>query len=385
MSTLTRSFAVYVRDASGARIGEANELGMFTLTDRHNGLGTWEMRLPWSHPARALLWQPGHGIEVERTTEVDGEATTVVLASGPLRSARRDSDGIADTATLYGATDVLWIARRRAHPQPASSAPPYSSQAYDVRTGAAETVLKAYVDVHAGPGAIVQRRVPGLTIAADAARGSTVTASARWQPLAELAAGIATRGGLGVRCVGLEVDVYEPTDRSGDGIEFSEERGNLGPFTYTLRSPEATYVYAGGSGTGTSRTIVEGQDPAAAIGWGRSETFIDRRDTATTADIDGSIAETLATSAATSALAADVIDTPTCFYGVHYELGDLVGIDVDGTVVARPVSELTVSITAAGTVVRPFVGEAALAPGTFTLLRRLAAVEADVADLQRYY
>lgn len=381
------TFRVYTRGPDGQRSGEANELTTFTLTDRHNGVGGWELRVPYSHPARALLWQAGAGIELERTTTAaDGTRTSTVVASGPVRTAARDYSAQGDAAIFYGATDLVWLARRLAHPQPATTVPPYSVSAYDVRTGAAETVVKQYVDANVGPGALPERRVPGLTVVATAGRGGTHTAQGRWQPVLDLCVGIARRGGFGLRCTGLDFDIYVPVNRATDGVEFSLERGNLAAFRYQLASPDATFVYAGGSGTGTSRTIVEGQDSAAALGWGRAERFIDRRDTSTTTDIAGSITEELTTAAATSSLVATPIDTPTCTYGVHYELGDDVGVRLDdGTLVVETITELTVSLLGSGVKVTPVVGEASLLPGTLTLLKRLADVESDVADLQRYY
>ena len=71
---------------------------------------------------------------------------------------------------------------------------------------------------------------------------------------------------------------------------------------------------------------------------------------------------------------------------MHYELGDDVGVRLDdGTLVVETITELTVSLLGSGVKVTPVVGEASLLPGTLTLLKRLADVESDVADLQRYY
>jgi hypothetical protein len=247
---MTTTYALLSRDPANVIDGQVADYTLFTLTDRAADVGTYELRLPWDHPARARLWRDGAGLVLERT--IDGVTTTP--ASGPIR--RRSETYTAATgrtAVLYGVTDLAWLSRRVAHPSPATAggAGTYTP-ANDARSGIAETVIKSYVNANAGPGALTYRAVPGLTIGTDLGRGPTVTAQARWINLLGLVRDLAARAGYGIQCAGLTFDLRVPTDRAALGLEFSLDRANLVDYTLTRAAPSGSYVYAGGSGTGSA-------------------------------------------------------------------------------------------------------------------------------------
>ncbi len=354
-----RAPTIRIRDAALGMVAEADRAVAAELRPRFNTVGAWTLEVPYAGDAAGALLDPGSGIVVD-----DGTRT---LISGPTVKLERRWTPAGDRLTAFGVDDLVWASRRIAHPSPADGNP--ATQAYDVRTGPAETVILAYLDANAGPSALPDRRVPGLTVAADAARGDTVTGRARFGNLLELVRELALSGGdLGVRIVqprdssSLVAEVYVPADRTSTAI-FAEALGNLAGFTFETGAPEATYLYVLGQGEGTLRTVVEGG--TAPTGWGRIEDVHDRRDTSDAGELAQTRDEELAKAAATGALGLDPINTDAVTYGVDYGLGDKVRVLVDGSPTDEVVREVKITIGADGMRVGPGVS----GPGEQTVLR----------------
>lgn len=248
---------LYARAATLRRTGQVTDLVKLEAVLRHNAVGTWVLELD-RNSAAAELMLAAEGLVIVRNGRT--------LLSGPRTVRQTVLAGGRHTLMLAGVDDTVWLDRRLALPVPAG--PPYIAQAYDVRKGAAETVLRAYVDANLGPGATVPRRLAGLTLPADQARGAAVTGVARFQPLLEVMQELALAGGVGFRVVqvglGLQLEVYLPADRTRAAV-FSTELGNLAGYDYSDELPTATYAYVAGQGEGTARTIVEGGTAALAV------------------------------------------------------------------------------------------------------------------------
>lgn len=306
--------------------------------------------------AASLLSAKGAGIIVERNG--------VVLLSGPVRKLERRWSKDEDDLVAWGPDDTFVLTTRIALPVP--SGPPYSSSAYDVRTGVASTIIRQYVDVNAGPGAVVQRQVAGLALAADPGIGTTVTGRARFHWLIELAQSLAqTGGGLGFRVVQVgttrQFQVYQPADKTATAI-FSRDLDNLAGHEYSLAAAGANYVYAGGGGVGTARTIVEGQDSQSVVDWDRVETFLDRRDTTDPTELQQAITDELAARAQQADIRLSPVDTEGLAFGTDYGLGDKVTAVIDTVPLRDLIRQVNITLTAAdGEVVEPAVGTAALA------------------------
>lgn len=373
------TWTLYVRDTNLQRVAQIDDYQRLDAVPRFNAVGSWELDLDRRTTAGASLFAVGAGIEIVR------DGTTFL--SGPVTRRERNRDGSRNRVVITGADDNVWLDRRLGHPQPGTAAPPYSTSEHDVRIGQASTVLRQYVDFNAGPSALAARRVPGLTLAADPLLGSSITGRARWVNLLELLSGLAVSGGglgFGVRKVGatLEFYIYQPVDRSGS-VKFSEEIGNLSSYRYDTTAPGVTYVVAGGGGEGTARTIVEGQDPEAVVGWGRIERFVDRRDTTVTTEIQQEITERLGEGGEKLTLDAVPVDTANVAFGAQYNLGDKVTVVVDDTQLVEVVREVRVGLTPDGPQrVAPVIGT----PGRRELLRVLGSVRdlsSRVANLER--
>lgn len=347
------TWQVSARNRSGLLDGVVDVFDKLTIVERHLGLGTWVLEIPLDNDMVPYLVAPGAGVQVK----LDG----LTVMSGPHRAKAVTIDGSNRSLVLAGVSDLTVLADRRVHPQPGSSAPPYSSTAYDVRTGPAETVVKEYVDVNAGPGAIVTRRRTGFTVTTSAGTGATVTGRGRWHQLLPFVVELCVLGGIGIRCVDLTFDTYNPVDRSAT-VEFSDARESVASISYEDQAPEATYVYVGGGGEGVSRTILEAQNAEAmAAGWDRIETFADRRDTTDTTELAQAATLALIGEASTDTERVGVkivpIDVENTAYRTDYYLGDTVSyVDPFGTKSTKTVQAVTTEITPSVTTVAPTLG-----------------------------
>lgn len=356
---------LFPRGVNLRRTGEVTDLTKLEVVGRHNDVGTWVLELDRASAAAELMLA-AEGLVIVR----DG----ATLMSGPRLVRQTTLEGGKHKLLLAGVDDNVWLRRRLALPVPGG--PPYAAQAYDVRRGVAETVMRAYVDANLGPGAIVARRLAGLTLAADGLRGAQVVGYARYQLLLELMQELALAGGLGFRVVqvglGLQLQFYAPADRTRAAV-FSTELGNLAGYDYSDELPTATYAYVAGQGEGTARTIVEG---AAAGAPYRAEVFKDQRDTNEQAALEQSRAEALTEGQGTTALKLSPIDTDSVAYGRDYALGDRVTVLVDGEQLQDVVREVKLTWDASGKQLAPVVGTPGArdpeVPRLFDALHRLA-------------
>lgn len=370
---MSSDYVLTVRNANRVRVGEIDDFRRFEALVRFCKMGHWLLEVPADSDAADLLtWTSG--IILLRGTEV--------VMSGEILLRRYIWNKDEFVLIVAGADDLVWIEDRLALPVP--SGPPYDAAAYDVRTGPAETVMRAYVNVNAGPGSTAARQVAGLTLAPDQARGATVTGRARFSPLGDLLRGLAIGGGdLGWRVVqsgaNLEFQVYQPTDKRAL-VKFSPELGNLASYDYTEEASKANYVYCGGSGEGTARVIREGSDAAAIARYGRRiEMFRDRRDTSDAAELDQTIAEELTENAARTELSIEPVDTEAVSFWTDYYLGDEVTLVTHGGVIEEKIREVRFrmdgqeGVNVTPSVLSPNNESRDLYAGLFDQVRRLSA------------
>lgn len=371
-------WTVYVRAPDMTLAGQVDDYQKLEMVQRFNDVGTWLLDVDAGIRQAPFLMLNGAGLVVT----ADG----TVVFSGPVKRRERDFAGDHNRLRVSGLDDSEVLTRRLASPQPATAAPPYNSQGYDVRTGTCSTILGQYVNVNAGPGAIGPRAIPGLTLAADPGLGTSITGRARWQPLPELLQGLALAGGgLGYRVLqvgtGIQFSVYAVVDRTTSVI-FSTDLGNLEAFAWSEEAPDTNYVYVGGGGEDTARTVYEGQDSASIGRWGRIESFRDRRDTTVAAELAQAAIDELQKSAGQTSMAITPIDLPQMAYLTHYGLGDKVTAVMDGVPVQQVIREVKVTLDENGAFVVPTIGT----PGRQDLLGifdRLREAEARLVTLER--
>jgi hypothetical protein len=374
-------FVVYLLNPNLDREAEIDDFASCELVERFNAVGAWVLTVHAESPTAGLLTSPQYGIEVVRAS--DG----LTLMSGPMVKRKRVRDANNNTLMVSGPDQNVWLARRRAHPQPATSAPPYNSQAYDVRTGVASTVMRQFVDVNTAGSALTSRQVPNLTLASDPAVGSSVTGRARWQSLLELEQELALAGGnLGFRIrksgSDLVFEIYQPQDKTAS-VLFSEALGTLAEFEYEATAPTATYLYVGGGGEGTARVIREAPEPDAYSQWSRFEDFADRRDTSDTTELDQSLTKSLTEQGAVTGLRITPIDKPDQQYRTDYDLGDRVTAVVDGEPIQELITEVKTILTPAGALyARPTIGTVNRS-GVLRAFDRLRSIGSRLTNLER--
>jgi microcystin-dependent protein len=351
---------VEVRNANLARVGQImpEYLVGLEVVSRFNAVGGWKLNLPADHPMADALRAPGAGIIV---TGASG-----VLLSGPTVTAKsvktaEDPEGVWE---ITGVDDSTVLRERVAYPSPATS--DLTAQGdYDVRTGKAETVMKAYVNANVGPSAPAARKITGLTVEADLARGATVTGRARFDQLGTLLDDLAVTSGLGFDLVqvgsGLQFKVYQPADRSAT-IRMDIDNNRLTKSEYSYTAPQATRVIVAGQGSGSSRTLLERSSAgsvSAETSWGRRiEVFKDQRNTGATAELQQAGDEILAEKGATvEAVSVTPSDDDVMNYPADWALGDKVSVVVGDLTIVQVVSEVAIVVTDEGVKVGATVGD----------------------------
>jgi DNA-binding beta-propeller fold protein YncE len=333
-------------------LAEVDTYDHATVIARHNDVSTWELVLPADTPAALVLLASA----MPRLL-IEEQASGVVWRSGPVMRFERSSSEEGELLTLNGVDDLVWLRRRLVHPQPGTAAPPYSTSAYDTRTGSASQVLAGYVDRNAGPSAVQARQVPGLQVPTPAPFGPAVTLSGRYQNLLEFLQPAAQAAGLGIRVRDLVFEVFQP---AGAAV-FSVDLGTLAAWTSVAEAPDANYVYVAGGGEGTARLIREYQDVTSVQGWGRTEAFQDRRDTTATADLDQAGAEALAEGVRSPSVDMEALDTAGQQFLRDWNVGDTATVFIAGRAITDVIAEAEVTIEPnTPVVVRPVIGGQAL-------------------------
>jgi hypothetical protein len=365
-------WTVHVCRPDLTRAGEA-DYDQLKMEPAFNDVGTWSMTINGRSDLAADLKRPGWGIEV---VDDDGQG---VLA-GAVDRFEEDWTGEQLTLSLRGYDDNLVLRDRLVHPEPASTAPPYSTNAYDVISGTASTVMRNYVSRNAATAAIGPRKVTGLTLGTDPLAGPAIIGRGRWNNLLEFLQGLAIiGGGLGFRVARvdgtLEFQIYEPVDRS-DRVTFSVGLGNLDAYKYVVERPTASYVYIGGGGEGTARTVRERSNPTEITRWQRRvEKFVDRRDTTDTAELDQEIDKSLEEGAGQVSIdATPVLDEGTT-YRNDFDLGDIVSAVVGDETVTQAVVRVRIAATTDGPqTVRPVLGTSSAREHPLKIMKELRSI-----------
>lgn len=380
---------VEVRDHNLQRLGVIKpEHRRLRGTPRFRGVGSWSLEVPAEHDLAGELRRPGAGILVTGPEDVwwSGPVSEPALDAGT-----RDPRG---TLTARGVTDDVVLADALAWPEPANPDVTTQAAAHDVRAGAAETVMRAYVNANVGPAAPGDRRghlASFLTLAPDQGRGRIIEAQPRFQNLAELLGQLGTLAGLGVRVVQrgdvLVFEITEPVDRTRD-IRLDVRNGGLASQNVGTTPPSVTRVVVAGQGQGEERTLLARTSPDAAdaeAAWGRIvERFKDQRQTDETDRLEQAGDEDLADGGFTATNVAVVPGSETgLLFGTHWQLGDPVTVVVEGQETTSVVTEATVLADSKGLRVGMGIGDVAGFTPADALAARVADADRRVAALER--
>ncbi len=217
------------------------------------------------------------------------------------------------------------------------------------KAGTADDIMKEYFDENfLGSATDANRDLSsyGVSIAASTTGGTAVEITAAWENVMDTFQAIsdASRAvvanavyfGMVPLTNGYDMEFRTKPGQWGmdhrfpggvDGaVWFALERGNLKDPTYQEDSfDELTYAYAGGSGEGASREVVEvtDTDRVGASLFNRREAFYNGSGDETDELVDGGYAR-MEEGPSTKTFGFEAVQTPGTLYGVHYHLGDRV-------------------------------------------------------------
>lgn len=320
------TWQIWLKDQAGTRLALLDYYRKFSIGRSVNGLGAFSLELSGLDTHIASLALDGQ-LEFYR-----GNPAMVIDPALEFEALIRDWEELIDadgrtiyTVSGYGYNELL---RRRVIDA-------YSGGAGAAKDGLAEAVIKEYVEEQCGVTAGA-RSIFGLSVEGDAGGGGPVRLSRAYRNVYEVCLEIAAVGGGDFAVMGTGPATYEfqwhdgqlGADRS-DSVVFALEYGNMGsPKLAHRRSSEITAVLVGGQGDGAARVTDyridyarESQSPINL-----RELFIDQRQDA---DPNGLITagdRALNDGRAAYQLSFDVLQVPSCLYGYHYFLGDLVTV-----------------------------------------------------------
>lgn len=352
---------IEVRDSGFNRVGQLTPENLvgFSAVLIKNDVGSWKVTLPVGYALAEELRKPGSGIIVT--------ASGQTLISGPTMSilTNLSQDDPIGTYEISGVDDTVVLGERLAYPTPTTADVMAQTVAFDVRTGPAEDVMKAYVDANIGPSAPVQRRITGLTIATPTGLGVSVDGSARFETLQELLTGFADLANLGftIEQFGdeLQFQVYEPVDRSAN-IRLDLDNGRLTRSDYAYSTPKLTRAIVGGQGEGELRDFIERTSTDsldAETLWGRRiERFVNESTANDVSILEAAGDKQLAIDGKTF-VSVDVLpsDDQTMLFGIDWNLGDRVTVVVGTTELVAVVEKVALLISEDGVRLGATVGE----------------------------
>lgn len=121
---------------------------------------------------------------------------------------------------------------------------------------------------------------------------------------------------------------------SGSGLLFTEARGNLAGAILTVdRTDEITFAYAGGADRDYGRSnewAVDTTRMGESV-FGRREVFVDSGNVTTDADVQADADAACRAGRPVITATGEIQETDECVRGVHFDYGDLVTVEVQGT------------------------------------------------------
>ena len=351
---------VEVRNGNFERIGQllSADLNGLTVVMRYNNVGSWSITLPSNHRLVDSLRAAGAGIIIAIENEVifSGYTTSAIL--------EQSKDNPLGDWTIEGVDDSVILSEHLAYPAPFESDVTNQTLAYDVRSGAAETVIKGYVFDNISTEAGTVRAIDKLTVQDDEGRGELVSASARFDNMQELIYKLAQTGGIGFRIeqIGnqIEFQVFEPVDRS-QTVRMDLDNGKLTRTEYGYGQPKATRVIVGGAGEAEERVFYEGatyESLQAESLWARRvERFVDSRGSEVETALEQAANEALIDEGKTIVnLSVTPSDDQTMRFGIDWYLGDKVTIVVGLVETTAVVTEVGLSVQPDGVRIGATVG-----------------------------
>jgi len=243
-----------------------------------------------------------------------------------------------------------------------------AGSAQALKSGAAETIMKAFVEEQCGPSAGT-RALSGFSVEADQGRGNVLTppdyAHAKVLKICEE---LALTGGGDYDVVSTGLGTFEfrwylgqrGTDRRTT-VRFTKELGTMANAKLQrIRSAEHNAVLVCGQGQGETRPAVWVVDESLVddSAWNRSEVFVNGNAGGTDPDQLGEAGlVALEKGRPKWTLSWDTLQTKGWLYGRDYTFGDIVYGTYRGYETAKKLSEMSVAVSGDGQMKRTFTPE----------------------------
>ncbi len=227
----------------------------------------------------------------------------------------------------------------------------------------AETLMKTLVSYNAGSaattanGRIRNGAITGLSVQADGGGGNTLSKACAYDNLLSTLQEIAEIGGGDFDLIRTGAQAWEfrwyagqrGTDRTAT-LLFALERGNMAEPMYEYdRREERTVAIVGGQGEAAARQVVVRTSPDYHVDTNNIEMFADARNQTSTAALNATGDSRLRGTRGRQTFGFKVLQIPSCYYGLHYGLGDLVKAQYGSVNVTQKIVGVSVSLEQDGT------------------------------------
>lgn len=283
---------------------------------------------------------PGCRVRVVR------DADDVMVLQGPVVG--RSGSGPAGVVTVTVEDDFRRF-RNLGWQVPGAAITAQGTAEYKRYTGPTETVVKAACQD------LSDRIGYGWTIPVSVGLGSVQRVEFRMHPLVDKLLPLVQADGL---LWSLRDGVVDVTQGSLFSTVLTSESGVLGSWSWSESLPTATRVVVGGSGEGTARTFRTYTDAVLEGLVGEVvEVFKDSRMADGVTDLSPDAAEVFAENAGAVSVSAVLNESPLFRWGVSYELGDRVPVQIGSVSATEMIRSVVVDQSPSeGDVVTPTIG-----------------------------
>lgn len=316
-------YTTYIRNREGVFTHRLTDITSVKLLEKLNAVGSWLIN---STTPEKPPFEAGDGIVILKNG--------AVYYSGVLSKVSYEYDGYN---RLYqwstsGGNDLVYLSRRVCHPDPVSLMT--DSESHYTDSGPLGEVLARLIDINAGVTAQPTRRIPFLEATVVKNAGQNVSVSLRFDNLLTVVAKLLNEQDFVIRPVWdpaakkLHYEISAGADAS-DKLVFSTALNQIRKLSYSLMAPTGNYVISAGKGVKTDRYFCYAENADSMEQWGRVEAYHDMRavnDSDLQADADAYLANSQTNEGYSAELSSNVVGG----YKKVWNLGDDVGIVVDG-------------------------------------------------------
>lgn len=343
-------YRIDLKTAAGVKVAEISDYtGTLTYTKKRNAPGLLSFDLPGNHLTASYLTNNAQVEVWRRLSGVDWTCDFYGLVKDTVERYK----GNRHTLSVR-CPGQMWMLGNRTVAWYASTANRSTFSA-----AKAETIMKTLVSYNAGANATMangrlrEGAISGLTVAADAAGGNTLSMSCAYDNLLAALQKIAMVAGgdfdlVKTAAAGWDFRFYPGqmgTDRSST-VLFALERGNMAePELTQSRMGEKTAAIVGGQGEESARAITTRTGANYNASTNNVEVFVNDTSTTNTTILATTGDRKLKEAQAQTIFSFTTLQTPACQYGVHYFLGDKVTAQFGSYSTALLVDEVMVSFS----------------------------------------